>query len=235
MLRRSASDGGVKVTGNKKTLAGSRPRQIATKKNYHHGDLRAAIVEQAKHTIAKAGLDGFTLRALARELGINHTAVYHHFADKRALLVCLALESHDSLAEALARHPNIEDISIQLTEIVKKYVHWAWANPALYAVMFGPRMNEDGLYPELEQAIDTSFAAMEVIFIKQGATSSRARELAVALLTQLHGYMDLVRLQRLRVRNPKEVEKLAVILTAPFVEGVRGELVIQKTASSHCR
>ena len=53
---------------------------------YHHGNLRRALLDEALATIRAEGVDGLTLREIGARLGVSRTALYRHFADKRALL-----------------------------------------------------------------------------------------------------------------------------------------------------
>ncbi|HEY4796462.1 MAG TPA: helix-turn-helix domain-containing protein, partial [Mycobacterium sp.] len=57
---------------------------------YHHGDLRAAILNEAARLVAQRGADGVSLRELAREAGVSHAAPAHHFTDRRGLFTALA-------------------------------------------------------------------------------------------------------------------------------------------------
>ena len=57
---------------------------------YHHGDLRRALLAETARTIRKEGVDGVTLRAVGKRLGVSRTALYRHFADKPALLAAVA-------------------------------------------------------------------------------------------------------------------------------------------------
>ncbi len=49
---------------------------------YHHGDLRAALLKVAAKMIAEQGIESLTLRALSERIGVSRTAPYRHFADK---------------------------------------------------------------------------------------------------------------------------------------------------------
>ena len=50
---------------------------------YHHGDLRAALIEAAEAVIAERGVDNFSLREAARRAGVSPAAPAHHFRDAR--------------------------------------------------------------------------------------------------------------------------------------------------------
>ena len=49
---------------------------------YHHGSLPAALLGVAKELIAERGLEGFTLREVARRVGVTHVAAYRHYAER---------------------------------------------------------------------------------------------------------------------------------------------------------
>src|SRR4051812_11425575 len=68
---------------------------------YHHGNLRRALLDEALATIRAEGVDGLTLREIGARLGVSRTALYRHFADKRALLTAVATEGFRALRERL--------------------------------------------------------------------------------------------------------------------------------------
>src|SRR5262245_12172438 len=74
---------------------------------YHHGNLRAVLLEHAERELAASGPSALSLRALARQAGVSHGAPHRHFADKQALLDALAEQGFerlgDELADAIAR------------------------------------------------------------------------------------------------------------------------------------
>ena len=74
----------------------------AAKRNYHHGDLRHALLEAAWRLVAEKGLAALTLREVARAAGVSHAAPYHHFPTRTALLDALAEEGFAGLDRAMA-------------------------------------------------------------------------------------------------------------------------------------
>jgi AcrR family transcriptional regulator len=70
---------------------------------YHHGDLRRALVEEALRTIQTDGVEELTLRAVGETLGVSRTALYRHFSDKQALLAAVGGEGFRMLRLALTR------------------------------------------------------------------------------------------------------------------------------------
>src|SRR3954469_21951019 len=72
-----------------KTPAGRRA-EAGGESPYHHGALRDALLTAAETVLERDGLQGLTLRAVAREAGVSHAAPTHHFGDLTGLLSELA-------------------------------------------------------------------------------------------------------------------------------------------------
>src|SRR5580698_9203996 len=69
-----------------------RKRQTTPKSAYHHGNLRAALVQAGLTLLEKDEHGNLSLREIARQTGVSANAAYRHFADKEALFVALAAE-----------------------------------------------------------------------------------------------------------------------------------------------
>ncbi len=128
-------------------------------KPYHHGDLRAALIDAAE-TLLDAGGD-ISLREAARMAGVSPTAAYRHFADKDALLAALAVRGFQefglALDEAAARDPGNE-----LAARGRAYIRFALARPGRFRLMFGPLLSRVApLNPELREVSKQTFAAIE--------------------------------------------------------------------------
>lgn len=82
---------------------------MATKAAYHHGNLKAALIAAGLKEIAQHGIEGFSLRGVARRAGVSAPAVYRHFADKEDLVAAMAMEAWERLmamiADAVAKAP----------------------------------------------------------------------------------------------------------------------------------
>ena len=70
-------------------------------KSYHHGNLRAELLDTAIEQLRQVGADELSLRALARAIGVSQTAPYRHFADKGELLAAMATRGYRNLLAAL--------------------------------------------------------------------------------------------------------------------------------------
>jgi AcrR family transcriptional regulator len=163
---------------------------------YHHGNLRAALLDQAERKIEQAGVSGLSLRELARELGVSHGAPRPHFADKQALLDALAVrglerlgtELDDGLAQASGRFDQ------RLTAFARSYVRFATRHPALLALMFARK--DDPGRPELRAASDRAFAAPLALIaaaVDSGEIDSDDPDrVAMAVLATLQGLAAII-------------------------------------------
>lgn len=119
------------------TAAAIRPRKKRAGQ-YHHGDLRRALLEEALRTIQAGGVAQLTLRAVGDTLGVSRTALYRHFSDKQALLAAVGREGFRMLREALTAAWEERGRGRKGFEAMGlAYVQFAVAHPSHYRVMFG--------------------------------------------------------------------------------------------------
>ncbi|WP_082006658.1 TetR/AcrR family transcriptional regulator [Sphingomonas sp. ERG5] len=124
----------------------------APKKAYHHGDLRAALIDAGLTLLETRTADDLSLREVARAVGVSATAVYRHFPDKGALMAALAA---DGLARlAVVQHAASDAAGGGVAGFGATgaaYVRFALANPALFRLIFAnpasiqlqPKSHED--------------------------------------------------------------------------------------------
>ncbi|MCB1845332.1 MAG: TetR/AcrR family transcriptional regulator [Halioglobus sp.] len=126
----------------------------AGQKAYHHGNLRAELLDTAIEQLREVGAEDLSLRALAREIGVSQTAPYRHFADKNDLLAAMATRGYRELLAALLRAGEAsEDCPRErLLAFAHAYIDYAAGNPQLFKLMFGPVVQPSDRYPELRQA-----------------------------------------------------------------------------------
>ncbi|HEY7775195.1 MAG TPA: TetR/AcrR family transcriptional regulator [Kineobactrum sp.] len=113
----------------------------AAQKNYHHGNLRAALLDSAVSQLEELGTESLSLRALARGIGVSQTAPYRHFSDKSELLAAMATQGYRRLLARLEHAATTtEDCPrAQLAALAHAYVAYAGEYPHMFKLMFGPR------------------------------------------------------------------------------------------------
>ncbi|MGH7505176.1 MAG: TetR/AcrR family transcriptional regulator [Longimicrobiales bacterium] len=85
----------------KYAMARSKRTGPRARRPYHHGNLRRALLDEALVIIGAEGVDGLTLREIVARVGVSRTALYRHFADKRALMTAVATEGFRTLRQQL--------------------------------------------------------------------------------------------------------------------------------------
>lgn len=105
---------------------------------YHHGDLRAALLDAGEAELGEKGIEKFSLRGVAKRAGVSHAAPAHHFGDTNGLLSALAargfhmfLERQQDFKRRAGAGPDE-----QIKAATLGYVNFALENPALFRLMF---------------------------------------------------------------------------------------------------
>lgn len=136
-----------------------------TSKSYHHGNLRAELLDSAIEQLREVAVEDLSLRALARAIGVSQTAPYRHFSDKGELLAAMATRGYQNLLRALreAGETAGDCPSDQLIAFAHAYVDYAASNPQLFKLMFGPAVQPTARYPELREASRETFQLVQEI------------------------------------------------------------------------
>jgi AcrR family transcriptional regulator len=161
-------------------------------KGYHHGNLRAALLERAEHKLSREGAHTLSLRELARDVGVSHGAPREHFRNKQALLDALAEAGFQRLGHGLeaAMAGNQGSFSERLTAFAQTYVRFASRQPALLDLMFAS-LHRPGSDPSLREANDRAFAAPIALIADAQANGDIVADdpdrVAMAVLATLQG------------------------------------------------
>jgi len=142
---------------------------------YHHGDLRAAVLNAAGRLIEKEGLARLSVREAARRAGVSHNAPYRHFPDRNALLAALAAEGFERLEKFLEGRSG--------REMGEGYVRFALAHPQRFRLMF------NGQYSEVKRQAATVHARLGAAFSELGPEAKFAVAAAWSLV---HGLAHLL-------------------------------------------
>jgi len=123
---------------------------------YHHGNLRAALIQVSSEILEAEGIAALSLREAARRAGVSQTAPYRHFKDREALLAAIAVDAFRQLAEEIdqASAKLAADPEEQVVAIGACYIRFATSHPARFRLMFGRDIAERAAHPELMEATD---------------------------------------------------------------------------------
>jgi len=142
---------------------------------YHHGNLRRALLDAAMDLVRERGIDGFTLREVARRAGVSHAAPYHHFADRAALVAALAVASFGLFTQAFREAAaSTEGMHLdKVRAIGRAYVRFAFDDPARFTLMWRPELRTIGD----DSAVDEAGLASYQVLIDEVAAGQETGEI----------------------------------------------------------
>jgi AcrR family transcriptional regulator len=194
---------------------------------YHHPDLREAMIRVAEQLLESDGPSGWTVRAAARIAGVSSGAPYRHFADKDTLLAAVAERGFAQLCQELAEeleHAG-DDTRARLNALGSAYVRFAVQHPGRYQIMFGRDIFDRNVHPALCNAADRTFESLrgEICRAQDGGALRRdqtADAIAAAAWAMIHGLADLLLSGRLAEVSQGDGQELTSSLAQMMLEGV---------------
>jgi|Tabmets5t2r1_1033131.scaffolds.fasta_scaffold00353_4 AcrR family transcriptional regulator len=160
---------------------------------YHHGDLRAALVDTTIDLIAERGVHGFSLAEASRRLGVTAAAPYRHFADRDELLAAVAVRALAVFTAMLEAEPaDTQAPEQRLAAMTRAYVHFAAEQRPLFETLFGTAIDKSR-YPELVRAyepVDKLFMSSVGEICENDPRGAEA--LAAVLEASAHGHAALL-------------------------------------------
>lgn len=166
------------------------------KQNYHHGDLRTALINATVEMINQFGVESITMRKLSEWVGVSRTAAYRHFSDKTDLLTATAIEGFKQFTLALQvgrLDSSIDEIN-QFRMMGQAYIRFAMENSAYYRLMFGDTVIQES--EALRKACDASFNELLIMIERlQGIdviSGDEPKMQAIYIWSLMHGLSSLV-------------------------------------------
>ncbi|GAA2879862.1 TetR/AcrR family transcriptional regulator [Streptomyces mexicanus] len=176
-----------------------------TSRPFHHGNLRAVLLDQAEQTLREHGIDALSLRELARKAGVSHGAPRSHFVDRQSLLDALAERGFDRLADEMEAviASDAANYRQRLRAAAASYVHFAVTDAALLDLMFTAkngnppeslRAASERLFAAVGELIDRGIAAGEL-------TPQDPRRLQLLFAAVMQGIASLVTSGRISAQD----------------------------------
>ena len=194
--------------------------------NYHHGDLRNALIVAAAELIEEQGSLDFALVDAARRAGVSSAAPYRHFKDKDALLLAVSdlafLSLSESAREVARRHP--EHNAASIVAHGRNYIRFVTGHPEFYDLMWGDMALRS--IPSDEKQLRTSgfYVLVEAVrgwCVEQDLADQDALELAIKLWAMAHGLACLEMNHRADTFMPGvDVYQLLESSTHTFLDGL---------------
>lgn len=164
-------------------MSWERDRGPGSRRGYHHGNLREALIKAALQLIAEKGPSGFSFAEAARAAGVSPAAPYRHYRDRDALMADVASRGFEAFEAKLsaAWKDGTPDPFTAFERLGRAYLDFARREPAQFSAMF-----ESGLaftaFPELHSAGDRAFNVLRDACAALIATMPEAKRPPVMMM-----------------------------------------------------
>jgi AcrR family transcriptional regulator len=189
-----------------------------SKTGYHHGDLRAALIDAGLQLTRVGGPEALTIREATRRVGVSPNAAYRHFADREALLSAVATAIQSLMVARMQTSVRRRGSTELLRAVGIGYIKFALDEPGWFAVAFfgagqTDKTNNAPPYLALVEALDAMTEA--------GALPPERRDGAEwPCWSTVHGFAELALRGPLRGATRREVESLAQRTVDDIIAGV---------------
>jgi AcrR family transcriptional regulator len=168
----------------------------ATRKPYHHGDLRSALLAAGEAMVERVGVEALSLRELTREIGVSNNAPRRHFPSKQVLLDALALQGFERLGAVLNRAASSEepDFVRRLTKLAHAHIRFAVKHQSLFRLMFAAKQRPDAPSDLIEASHKALMVGPMTISYGQSigeVVHGDAQRLAITVFAAVEGLISL--------------------------------------------
>ena len=125
---------------------------IVERREREREEVRRKILDAARELFTSEGYEKVTMRRIAEAIEYSPTAIYHHFADKEALVEALCYEDFARLLHVFEERPLPSDPIAAIRQLGLAYARFGLAHPNHYRFMFLTRAehyrpHQDGTDP----------------------------------------------------------------------------------------
>lgn len=200
--------------------------QESQPRKYHHGNLRAALVEATLGLIEEKGPFGFTLAEAARLAGVSAAAPYRHFRGRDELIEEVALRGFEMFANRLeaAFNDGRPSVLSAFGATGRAYLDFARENPGYYIAMFESSVAIAG-NPDLAQAADRALGVLRRAAERLAAHLPADRRPPAGMVANhiwalSHGVVELFARGGPGSRAPYSAEEMLESGTAIYLRGL---------------
>lgn len=162
-------------------------------------NLREACLSEAVRTIEKDGIEGLSLRKIARGLGVSHQAPYKHFRSREHLLAEVVAEAFADFADFLDHKTKASSIEDDLLAMGLAYIEFALTNPLKYRLMFSTALPDRSEHPVMLERAERSYLLLKACLSR--LEYARRPEIddamlerdAMLILTLVHGLVTALK------------------------------------------
>lgn len=185
-------------------------KKAQSREKYHHGNLPDVLIKEGTKLLAEKGVQGFSMREVARRAGVAVAAPSHHFGSAKGLLTAIATEGFGKLAIQMeSAAAIIRDPENKVIAMCQTYLAMGLNDPGHAAIMF----RLDKLDESNPRFRERSFHAFDLFAdALKGAASQKTDTTQISyaaktLWATMHG---LVALEMIKGREAERIIRFSV-------------------------
>jgi AcrR family transcriptional regulator len=158
-----------------------------------HGDLRMVLLREGLALLDIEGIEGVTIRAVARNAGVAHSAPANHFPSRRTMLTAIAVivfaDLADRIVKAITDLADKPELAIQA--FAETCFQFAFDTPNRYQLIWQRQLvDEDD--PALAREMDRVYSALHSL-LPPGQLNRRVdiETDVIAIWSLIHGYISM--------------------------------------------
>ncbi len=155
-----------------------------TEKKYHHGNLKTEAIKEAVELSKQSHLLGWSLRQLAKHMGVSHVALYNHFDAKQDLLYEVAIYGFNELITLSQQEHSLKKLG-------ECYIQFAHKNSVVFEAMFHPELPPAN-NPKLAQTASAYMNLVKKTIQEDSSISSDYEKVFLRSWAAVHGYAHLI-------------------------------------------
>ncbi|MGW4846836.1 TetR/AcrR family transcriptional regulator [Nocardia brasiliensis] len=165
-------------------------------KPYHHGDLRAALLQEAESALRQVGVERLSLREVSRAVGVSNGAPRRHFRSKEELLDSLAAVGFSRLGTVVRSVSLASERSFRerFAELAAAYFDFAQENLALVELMFSRKLAQRDSTDLTEKAYAAFTPSLELVIAGQAegtVVAGDPEQISLVFFATVQGLADL--------------------------------------------
>ena len=193
-----------------------------SRKKYHHGNLKKAIIKESLRQLDKVGLEKLSFREIAKNLEVVSSAPYNHFKSKDELLSELISIGTKSLLDKMHNELNSKmSPAEKLYRFAKAYLKFSIEKKELFLLMFSSSNLE---IKNLINTLSTQFHDIVKEKFKEGKRFRVTEKGAsITAWSMVHGLAKLVsndKLETIEKQSSLNIEELFIQMSAIWGKGV---------------
>jgi AcrR family transcriptional regulator len=160
---------------------------MAESSNYHHGNLRQALLQAALTLLDNEGIESVGIRQVAKLVGVAHSAPANHFKNKSALITALNIHIVSHLVDTIKNGLDVNetDLKIVIRSFTKFVLEYGLTYPNRYNVVW----RRGYMLPESMEEIYQILVSLLQVYAKRKNIDVETQ--AIALWSMIHGYVSL--------------------------------------------